>query len=429
MIVTQASQPVCPQPIPAPPVLPPDTVVADTSEPVPRGGTSGITLLSGEAAAVVIAQQTEPARPSPAPTGLDLSGRDLRNEDLSELDLRGANLTGVDLTGRDLTGLDLSGATLTNAKFDGANLTETKLNGVGAAGASFTSALFARTKMDNANFADAKFNGAYFGGTKDMPDLSGQEAWDQGKNMVVKSSAFTGADFSGITAKYNLIFNNSNLENTKFDGAKAPGFVGIIPGSGIGFNQSNVKNASFQGASATIGGEASDFSGSDFSNTTGNEIDIRASKLDNASFAGSSSRLKFVRADLRTVDLSVRNKDLSNSIFSDANVAGKDFSGYNFSGASFHVTGSQVENVYAPKGTMNLENLVTGTNFSGATFKGATFYDFDMRKALVDAGALDGAQVYVNESDGRYAYLGDIFKTVSGSKEAARILYAMPIVS
>ena len=424
MIVTQVSHPVYPQPTPAP--VPPalEPVASETPDAVAKAGARGITLLSGEAAAVVIAEQTEPT-PTAAP--LDLSGRDLRNEDLSKLDLRGANLAGVDLSGKDLTGLDLTGAKLANARLNGANLTETKLNNVDATGTSFTGALFARASLDNSDFSGAKFNDAYFGGSKDSPDLTGQQAWDQGRNTIVSSSNFTGADFSGVTAKYALTFKSSNLDNAKFDGAKAPGWNGSAAGSGIGFNNSTARNASFKGISADVSADYSDLSGSDFTNSTSGRLSFGGSKLENVSFANSSSRLGFSYIDLRSTDLSVKNKDLGKSGFNNADISGKDFSGYNFSGASFSASGTRVENIFSPGKSMSLENLVTGTNFSGATFKGATFSDFDMRKALVDAGALDGAEMNVNESDSRYAYLGDIFKNVSGSKEAAKILYAMPL--
>jgi uncharacterized protein YjbI with pentapeptide repeats len=430
MIVTQSSQPAYPQPMSVPAGVPTEPVVADASEQTAATGTRGIALLAGDTAAILIAQQNEP---TPAPAPLDLSGRDLRAEDLSKLDLRGANLSGVDLTGKDLTGLDLTGAKLTDARLDGTTLIDTKLNEVDAKGASFTGALFVRTGMNNADFSGAKFNDAYFGGTKDDPNITADEAEVRGKQFFVDSSKFTDADFSGVTAQYALIFVNSNLDDANFEGAKAPrqpnGPGGERPsnGSAIAFNQSSAKNVSFDGTSADITTYQSDLSGANFSNSTSNRLHFTISKLDNASFKDSDTRLQFVGVDLKTVDLAVKNKDHSRTAFVNADISGQDFSGYDFSGTYFQATGSQADTIFAPGKSMSLDNLVTGTNFSGANFKGATFEDFDMRKALTDAGALDEAKTYINWTDSRYAYLGDIFKNVKGGEDAAQRLYAMPV--
>ena len=342
MIVTQSSQPAYPQPMSVPAGLPAEPVVANTAEQTAATGTRGIALLAGDTAAILIAQQNEPTL---APAPLDLSGRDLREEDLSKLDLRGANLSGVDLTGKDLTGLDLTGAKLTDARLDGTTLIDTTLNEVDAKGASFTGALFVRTGMNNADFSGGKFNDAFFGGTKDDPNLTADEARDQGKSLTITSSKFVDADFSGMTAQYAVTFMDSNLDNAKFEDAKAPRQPDLpgghrVSGSGIGFNNSSAKNASFRGISADISTYQTDLSGADFSNSTSNWLNFAISKLDNASFKDSDTRLQFVGVDLKTVDLAVKNKDHSRTAFSNADISGQDFSGYNFSGTYFQATGS-----------------------------------------------------------------------------------------
>lgn len=422
MIITQGPQSIYPEPLTSRP-LPsePGPAVVDTADTAAKGGARGLSLLSGDAAAVVIAEQalqTAPAQEeagSAAPAALDLRGRDLRQVDLTTLDLRGADLTDADMSGMDLTGLDLSGATLASARLDGANLTDTKLNGVNATGASFTQATIVRTDMNNGDFSEASFNDAYMSGLGKDEGPATAATLAQGKVLVVSSAVYEKADFSGATIRGQ--FTRSQLDNANFN--QVAGHFNI--------NKSSVRDVSFQGISGDIEFGTVDLSGSDFTNINSARVNIGQSAVDGVSFLGSSVKLGLADLDLRNVNLGVKDKDLSNSYLANNIMTGMNFSGYDFSGALIMTYGQQIQSTFQTGKSADLGDAVTGTNFTGANFTGAVFHDFDMRKALMDAGALDKAQMYVNQSDSRYSYISDIFKGVQSSEDAARALYSKPL--
>ncbi len=317
--------------------------------------------------------------------------------DLSKLDLRGADLSDANLSGKDLTGLDLQGATMTRANLDGANLTDTNLNAVSAAGASFRQANFARTNMNDADFSGASFAKATFA-RGDM-GMTQDELEKAGRGFVIRSSDMTGADFSDALFNEGAGFRTSKLDDVNFDRLKTGRNEFHISGyRDFGIGDSTVKGATFRGATARIRIGESDASNADFSGISAGGVTIGGSKVDGVSFKGSSTKLFFSDVDLRNVDLSIAKKDARDSIFQNVIMTGMNFSGYDFSGSLFINDDRNMRNSFHEGIDKSLAEAMTGTDFRGANFKDVNFNNFDMDKALVDAGALAGVVVNRNNS-------------------------------
>jgi uncharacterized protein YjbI with pentapeptide repeats len=402
MIVTQAAAPVYPQPrISSLPAPAPDEANDARVEPTAKGGARGLALLASDTAAIILTEQSIPPvdapAAAPAPAGLDLRGRDLREVDLSKLDLRGADLSDANLSGKDLTGLDLQGATMTRANLDGANLTDTNLNAVSASGASFRQASFARTNMNDADFSGASFAKATFA-RGDM-GMTQDELEKAGRGFVIKSSDLTGADFSDASFNEGGGFWTSKLDNVNFDRLKT-GRNEFHIGSyhALGIRNSTVKGATFRGMAAQVSIDRSDASNADFSGISAGGVTIGGSKIDGVSFKDSSTKLFFSDVDLRNVDLSIANKDARDSIFQNVIMTGMNFSGYDFSGSLFINDDRNMRNSFHEGSDKSLAEAMTGTDFRGAKFRNVNFNNFDMDKALVDTGALAEVVVTINNS-------------------------------
>ncbi len=379
--------------------------------PAATGSARGLGLLANDTAAIVLAQQTAPPRSAPAYAVSNLRGRDLREVDLTGMDLRGADLSGSNLTGKDLTGLDLRGATLNDARLDGADLTDVDLGGVVAIGASFDKANLLGTGMDQADFTGASFKGAYLGGVPRDNGFNAQQVAQMGKTFDIESSSFARADFTGATFMYGS-FHNADLDGASFERA-------IFFEFGIG-RQSTARDASFDGISGhlTIGG--SDLTDASFRNinrsgTEGTLVAIGQSNVDGLSFGGSHLMLRLSDLDLRNVDMNVRNKDLRLSVFSNTIMTGKDFRGFDFSGSSFVNTGGPIVNDFMDPADKDMANALSGTDFRAARFDNAAFHRFDLRAALTDAGALDGATVLPDQA--RDQWLSDMLAGLDARRQ------------
>ena len=371
-----------------PPADPTKTAVADA-----KPGTQGIKRLSSDAATVVLTEQgtgkasqapaQSPPPPPPPPPKLDLHGQDLRTVDLTKLDLRSADLTGADLTGKDLSGIDLSGATLTGAKFDGAIFTHANLHGVSAKGASFAKAYFDHTDLDNADFTEAKFTSASFGrinADRTQPLAAVGMYWDD-----VDGSNFSKCDFAGADIWQVSCFKHCNSDGANFNDVKFSSFT---------FINGSLKGASFQHISGYVSCGGADASNTDFSNIDGATLNIGQSKLDGATFSNSRfNGLGIADADLTTVNMSVKDKDLRKAYFANCIMTGMDFSGYDFSGAQFFCYGRFMESPFQSGSAASTNGMVENTDFRGAKFAGAQFHNMDMRGALLSAGALRGTTI------------------------------------
>lgn len=209
----------------------------------------------------------------------------------------------------------------------------------------------------------------------------------------------TGADFSDASFNEGGGFSTSKLDDVNFDRLNTGRNEFHISGyREFGIRDSTVKGATFRGATARVSIGESDASKADFSGISAGGVTIGGSKIDGVSFKGSSTKLFFSDVDLRNVDLSIANKDARDSIFQNVIMTGMNFSGYDFSGSLFINDDRNMRNSFRKGSDKSLAEAMTGTDFRGAKFENVRFNNFDMDKALVDAGALAGVVVNIDNS-------------------------------
>jgi uncharacterized protein YjbI with pentapeptide repeats len=220
-----------------------------------------------------------------------------------------------------------------------------------------------------------------------------------GRGFVIRSSDMTGADFSDASFKSGGGFWTSKLDGANFDRLNTePQEFGIGGRHEFGIIDSSLKGATFRKMTAYVSIGESDASGVDFSDTNGGAVAIGGSKVDGVSLKGTSVKLRLSDVDLRNVDLAVANKDMRDGIFQNVIMTGMDFSGYDLSGSLFINYGRSMENSFLSDAGRSLGDAMTGADFRGATFTNVRFNNFDMGKALVDAGALAGVVVNIDNS-------------------------------
>lgn len=411
MQITEVSAPLYLQPKAMPPLKPVSGVVEQAAaEPTAKSGARGISLLSADAAAVVLAEQATPiATVERIPEGLDLRGRDLREVDLTKMDLRRADLSGSNLSGKDLTHVDLSGANLSKANLDGANLTGAVLSEANAEGASFIGVTLVRTTINGGNFSNTKFGGAYFSDIEKggEVDASGQRKPD--RIYSVKSGNFTNADFSKATVT-TMAFDKSKFDGAKFDDSDVR----------ISIKDSSAVNSSLKNFKGLIEISKSDISGADFSKSEDSYLKIHSSKIGNASIADSRLILLITNSDIRNMNLSVKGKEFSRTSFSNVNMAGVNFSGYKFSAS--HFSADKHDSDVADD---RLDNILTdglkGTNFAGAEFFDVGFSGraMDLNKANFEGASFTRSSF---DAGARIDKVGSIIAALS----AGKVSYAVP---
>ena len=124
--------------------------------------------------------------------GLNLEGKNLRNENFMNADCHSGKLAGVNLSSVNIQNANLSGADLRNANLSGANLkntnlTEADLTGANLSGTILENANLSKTALQDANLSKAKFQDTNFA----EADLEGAKIDIQGakKNRTNFSNA------------------------------------------------------------------------------------------------------------------------------------------------------------------------------------------------------------------------------------------------
>jgi uncharacterized protein YjbI with pentapeptide repeats len=246
----------------------------------------------------------------------NLAGIDFTDAILARADLTGATLTGATLSGADLSGTKLGGANLTDAKLGASSKQPTKAIGANLAGATllrtdFTSANLTNADLHGAAITDTVFTGATMIGT----NFSGCNT------TVAKFDAapmFAPASMTGVTpsdanprtrligATLNLTLINLNwnwldLTGATINGTLAMDVTGmkavwaIFPDAydltgreitSCDFSFATMKNVKLPGAFGDETVAAPKFNGTDLTNASMTNVQLRLADFSNATLQG-----------------------------------------------------------------------------------------------------------------------------------------------
>jgi uncharacterized protein YjbI with pentapeptide repeats len=151
------------------------------------------------------------------PTGLDLSGANLRGVKLSNALLEFVKLDGADLRGANLNGSRLFGATLTNANLQRANLKHTFLIGTDLTKADFSRANLRRAILSGSIQSGTNFSKANLKDTQFR--FVNQSVSREVANGEIAPVNFKNADLKGAAFRL-AILRNANLVGTNLEKAK-----------------------------------------------------------------------------------------------------------------------------------------------------------------------------------------------------------------
>ncbi|WP_218932198.1 pentapeptide repeat-containing protein [Adhaeretor mobilis] len=286
-------------------------------------------------------------------THADLSNTTIRNAELRETTSRGltsaqfystasyqaGDLSGVNLEDNDLSGWNFAGHNLTGANLDDANLT-----GANISGADVRDVIFARFGVGAGAvtatqlYSTASYNSGDLRGVRlEELDLSGWDFSGQSlRDAVLRNAVLSGADFTDADVRHGKFFTQSGdgltsaqlYSTASYRSRDLQGLeLDRLDLSGWNFTGQSVREAAFRGATL-IG---ADFSGADIRhadfyfeadlfNGMGNNIDngFSAEQL--------YSTASYQANDLRGIGLGA--KDLTGWDFSEQNLSGADFEGY-----------------------------------------------------------------------------------------------------
>jgi uncharacterized protein YjbI with pentapeptide repeats len=381
--------------------------------------------------------------------GADLTEAVFGAANLAGIDFTDAILTGADLTGATLTGATLRGADLSGTKLGGANLTDAKLGASSkqatkVIGANLAAATLLRTDFTSANLTNADLHGApmtdtvFAGATMIGTNFSGCNTtvakFDAAPKFapasmtgITPSDANPRTRFIGATLNLTLIKINWNwldLTGATINGTPAMDITGmkavwaIFPNAydltgrditSCDFSFATMQNVKLPGAFGDETVAAPKFNGTDLTNASMTNVQLRLADFSNATLQGaklgrsvldgaimagaklqSDSERSIVAADLSYC--SMQDVDLSNAQLTDAilqyillwgkaTVAKATLVRARFDNA--YLTGLDFQNV----GGKTLE----GSSFAGACLVAAKFQGTALTSVSLAGACLQGA--------------------------------------
>lgn len=177
-------------------------------------------------------------------SGVDWSGRDMRNVSYTGVDLSKAKLQGTNFGGGTFNGVDFSSANLRNASFRGAHL-------VGCD--------FSHADLSGVDFTGATMSGCQFTGAQ-LPSAQLRAVLNTCTGCDFSRANLSGLDLSNVRAS-GVDFSHANLTNVNFSGAKLVG---------TDFTGADLRGVNFSGA---------ELNGCDLSGVDLSHVDLSRAKL------------------------------------------------------------------------------------------------------------------------------------------------------
>jgi uncharacterized protein YjbI with pentapeptide repeats len=231
--------------------------------------------------------------------------------------------------------------------------------------------LFQESNFENTKFDD--FTGTF------MPIFGG-------------GSLLKGVSFAGGTTWSNVEFRDTySMENASFENAKISVLLENNQDAGL-----NAKNMNFEGTKGGIYAHNVDLTGSNFENFKSTFLQFESATLDNVDLSGqdfssgsfspkSSKGAKFVGSNFRNLSISGSSSDA---------FEGADFSSANFTNS--RLPGARLDH-----------SKFSRADFTGADLSNATFSGSNLTKAKLQKSILSGADLSAATLD--YVRSGDVF--------------------